>query len=475
MLSIIKKLIKNPAVVVSWVPLTLRSLTLLSLIYIGSKIGETQIQFGFSAVLIFLGIQPMFGLSIGPNITRFISYVKGDGKSNKVEEENRLDLSLVGVSKQDIVFIAQYLHRYVIAIYTILGGLFLIFIYINHDFDSSNQVISLFFVISALNGYSVLNIHQRMSIFAGFNKIYESKLIEAWLTGIQFLIALLLTVISIKSENFAFVGILALLNILLTNFILSVRLKKELVKYVFLQEPKGRLFINGGIFNSIVKNSARGGFSVLISVLVINGFIIDVAESHSNDGVTFLFAMRLIQAITAYIQVPFLVNLPNLSNDYAIANYNKIAKSLELQKYFVVAVIAVIAIVTQIFWADLRNLLPGVIVELNIWKLMLCSLVVERLGAINIQTHSLSNRVDWHIANGGQAIIFVGCLALFGTESGMISVPAFYLAANFLWYYPFSAQRAYSILPEKKWSGDFAGLALVSVIGMSWIYQERLF
>ena len=100
--------------------------------------------------------------------------------------------------------------------------------------------------------------------------------------------------------------------------------------------------------------------------------------------------------------------------------------------------------------------------ELDIWLLMLCALIVERIGAINIQAHSLSNRVDWHYANGGYAVLFVSMLFLFGSEVGLIAIPVCSLAAYLLWYYPFSFHRAYSVLPELRITGDL--FALFSLI-----------
>ena len=203
---------------------------------------------------------------------------------------------------------------------------------------------------------------------------------------------------------------------------------------------------------------------MLISLFLINGVVIGFA-SKFQDGASYLIAMRVLQAVTAYIQIPFMVKLPVLSEKYRAGNFFVVSQILSQQKLIISAVIFCIAAISIFGSAQLQSFDDFTFVKIDIWLAMLCALIVERIGAINIQTHSLSNNVDWHYANGGFAIVFLLVFFILNGAFGLLTIPASSLIAYLVWYYPFSTHRSHSVLPEMNFLGDFVALLLLFVVG----------
>jgi hypothetical protein len=79
----------------------------------------------------------------------------------------------------------------------------------------------------------------------------------------------------------------------------------------------------------------------------------------------------------------------------------------------------------------------------GLWWLLVAALFAERMGAMHLQLFSVTNRIYWHIANGGAALIALAALGLLLPRIGAYAFPLSYLCGNVLFYTWFSMRLAY--------------------------------
>jgi hypothetical protein len=179
--------------------------------------------------------------------------------------------------------------------------------------------------------------------------------------------------------------------------------------------PKG--VYSAELFAALWPSAWRGGLGIIMSIGLIQGSgLLFASLASPGEVAAYLLALRIMQAISQFSQVPFYSTLPTLNRlhtqrrtDEQLALAQKAMRRSHLTYcigFFVVGIGA---------WMVLRAVgSHAEFVSPLMWGVMGVAFFVERLGAMHMQLYSTTNHIIWHIANGlTGALMLVMTLALF--------------------------------------------------------------
>lgn len=194
----------------------------------------------------------------------------------------------------------------------------------------------------------------------------------------------------------------------------------------------------------------------------------------SAEAASVQLALRLMQIISQFSQVPFYARIPLLNRLRArgeLATFVEIAKggmrtSLWI---YVIGMISIDAIARELLsHIGSRTQLPGG----TFWALLMLAGLAERYGAMHINLLMTANWVISHIANGIAGLISIAVLSALFSVTGALALPISLLLAQAGFYAVFSARSSYRILSDVKlYRLDIASALPPSVVALAWVAQ----
>ncbi len=187
--------------------------------------------------------------------------------------------------------------------------------------------------------------------------------------------------------------------------------------------------------------SWRSGLGVLMSQgLFLASPLVFAQIAPAASVASYMVAARLMSAVSQFSQAPFYSKIPHMASLYGqrrgkeLLEISKSAMTKSLMVFVVGAVLAGLAYPILLkSWGSQTSF-----VQYWVWGVLLLATLLERVGAMQLQFHSLSNVIRWHIANGGGAMIFLLFVFTLGRQFGVEAIPMALLGANLLFYLPFS-------------------------------------
>lgn len=277
------------------------------------------------------------------------------------------------------------------------------------------------------------------SVLIGLNEV-------ALVQRVQMLFAFLGNTLAIVSVVFTsslllliFVHQLALLATVVANYVILSRSKN--VKIYKPSKCESEL-----IWDCIWPATWRSGVGILMSAgfVQLTG-IMYVQFASVKESASYLLGLQLIRAISSFSQAPFYSKIPGFVRLYAsgeVGSLLSIAERAMRLSYFVF----VFGVISASLFGDWLLAVVGANVDFpaqGIWWLLGLGVLFERFGAMHIQLYSLSNRIVWHVANGGAGVIAFGTVLIFYPIIGVCSFPISILVGNLSFYSWYSAMHSY--------------------------------
>ena len=195
----------------------------------------------------------------------------------------------------------------------------------------------------------------------------------------------------------------------------------------------------------------------------------------------YLLVLHYVLALNQFSQAPFYAKLPKLAGLRASGRQDEfrnlaitaISRALWCYALGGVLMIALLEAGRWMGW--------GIMPALNPWMLwiMLLAFYAERVGAMHLQIHSLSNHIIWHIANGLSGVILIICSYVLYPIVGALAFALAILVAYAGFYSWYSARFSYKVLETKAWAFERMtsfrpGLILVVCVLLSILADKGL-
>ncbi len=212
------------------------------------------------------------------------------------------------------------------------------------------------------------------------------------------------------------------------------------------EEWTGRPVLDKSVMDAVWPAAWRSGAGVLISIGVVQGTGVMYAQlSSPAESAPYLLALRLIQTIRIFSNVPFYTRLPVLARLYAEGHRDRMVEiaraGMNRTNWMVLAGVLGVAL----FGEALMDVIDSQVafVAVGIWGMLGLALLVERVGAMHLQLYSTTNHVVWHIANGISGAIMLIVIPLAYERLGILGFPLGILIGYAVFYVPYSMRLSY--------------------------------
>jgi len=231
--------------------------------------------------------------------------------------------------------------------------------------------------------------------------------------------------------------------------------------------------IHPAIFRNAWPSAWRGQIGQILGVATPQIAMLAYARLvPAAEGAPFFLAFRLITALGLFSQPPFYTRIPRLSTLYARHEMPQLlalaAKGMSGSCW----VFAVSSISGGLLLPMLLDFLGSKtpFVEPGVWVVLALALFAERVGAMHLQMCALTNRINWHVANGTATIIFCISMILLIPVSLNYAIPLSMAAAYggfLMWYAIFSAKAYLGLsLGPFEWKATIVPGAAMSIYGL---------
>jgi hypothetical protein len=194
----------------------------------------------------------------------------------------------------------------------------------------------------------------------------------------------------------------------------------------------------------------------------------------ASEAAPLLLALRILFALVQFSQPPFYTRIPLLATLYAgkqRAKLLEVAVSGIRGSCWVFAAgagAAVPLVPSALEYFESRTHFVSPLT----WALLAVAFFMERTGSMHLQFCAVTNRINWHIANGATALVFIVSLLVLLPVSPQYAIPCAMLLAygGFLFWFSADQLRRYFSLNMLRFAAHtslFPGIALATALAIS--------
>jgi len=209
------------------------------------------------------------------------------------------------------------------------------------------------------------------------------------------------------------------------------------------------------VFDAVWPSAWRSALAVLMGFGLLQASGILYAQIGSAaDTASYLLAVRLIQAVSAFSQAPFYTKLPSLARLRAegdhLAQVQLARRGMTLSYWTFVAGFVGIGLFADLLLESAGSRTS--FVDARLWALLGLALFAERYGAMHLNLYSTTNHIISHVANGVAGLLFVAVSALLMPAIGVYAFPVGLLAGNVGFYAWYAVRHSYRAFDLRFWS-----------------------
>ena len=200
------------------------------------------------------------------------------------------------------------------------------------------------------------------------------------------------------------------------------------------------------ILRDLWPSTWRSGLGGLATTGFTYGSSLIVAQlGEAKDVASYLFAMRLIDAVSQFSMAPFYSKIPLLARKRAEGNIGDLIKiarrGMILGHWTYVFGFLFLAFFATFFLQKIHS--NTLFVEPDMWLLMGAAFFIHRYGAMHVQLYSTTNHIVSHIAEIGSGIIFLIVSAVLMRYAGIYALPIGLLSGYLGFYAWYNARISY--------------------------------
>ena len=212
-------------------------------------------------------------------------------------------------------------------------------------------------------------------------------------------------------------------------------------------EPLRMGIFNSELFRNLWSKVWRTGLGVIISrfLIELSGIIV-VNIAASSVASSYLFALRLMYALTQFSQAPFYSKIPLISKLYSSGNLNEqfqvITRGMSLSYWtYVIGFISIGLSADVLLKLNNSNL---IFVSPLLWSIMGLAFFAERYGTMHLQLFSVTNNIIWHIITAISGFIYIVSSYILYKLINIYAFPVAILIGYAGFYCWYAAKHSYS-------------------------------
>ena len=423
----------------TWFSFSAKALSMLVVLpLILSTFSKTEISLWFLFNILF-GFQIIADLGFGSTFSRVISFAMAglknlDDIGNKKTSTDVLispnwELILGLIKKMDKIF-------FIISIFFVAIISFLSIWLLDTPIEKLEYPRSGYSLLALILSVLFFKVYSRkyISLISGVNEV---ALLRRWEGVIVYMQIFSSLVILILTKNFYYLVIInqfwVVIGIINTYLLQKRILKKNLKGREIIPVEIDNNSFSKHVFRPALK-SGVGTFSSYglnqFSSIVLVDFLVE------DELVIYLISFRFISVISEFSRAPFYAKLPFFGQQYQSNTRENLLKIVKRSIDLSMIIAAICLIFVTVFGNFLLELIHSKVKSLDytLWFLLSINILLERLGAMHFQLHSLSNKVVWHKANIIYGLIFMAISIATINQLGLYSIPIAMLAGNIIYY-----------------------------------------
>jgi hypothetical protein len=221
----------------------------------------------------------------------------------------------------------------------------------------------------------------------------------------------------------------------------------------------------------------RSGIGVLMSAGVIQATGVLYAQlATPAESAPYLLALRLVNTIRVFSNVPFYTKLPAMAKMYAEGHSKRLIEiariGMSRTNWMLTAGVLAVAFAGERLLYLVGSKTPFVAGE--VWGMLGLAILFERIGAMHLQLYSTTNHVVWHIANGISGTIMLIVIPIAYQWFHIMGFPLGILIGYVAFYVPYSMRLSYRAFGLKVGDIDLAASVLpvliLAMLELVWLY-----
>ena len=425
-------LVSNPQLL-TWAGMLTRGLVLFLLLFYAGSVLEPVESTVFLLFISIVAFQSILDFGFAPAFIRFIAYLGHNNADSDPLAAVGFDYTKTNIN--EVITVFEWIYFRLTIVFFLLMATIGSASLINPISKLAESNIGwLSWIITLSGSLFLFSFTRYAAILTGSNQISMLRILE-----LKIYLPLLVFLFIGNYLEISYVWMILILN--LGYFLLFLLVRRQVTFFLGLEKKSIDGSLNQELVSVVFQSAWRSGLGVLLSMGTITGSGLIVAQLASPvDASTYLSTQRLIIALGGYCYVPFQVIIPQISTFFASGNKLELLKIADQARAQVLILVLLIGLSTLI---ALEFVLPyfGYSFRLpstNLWLVMIMYLLIERAGATNMQLHSVSNKIKWHIANGVSGVIMICCMPFFYEGYGILGMPISFLFGYLIFYLPYS-------------------------------------
>jgi hypothetical protein len=167
----------------------------------------------------------------------------------------------------------------------------------------------------------------------------------------------------------------------------------------------------------------------------------------------YLLTLRLLETIAAVARTPFYARIPELVRLHAQGSTEQqlaVARTgMRFTYWLIVAGLLSASALGPAIFKALGSDVP--FPPRTLWLALGCAYLLDRYGAMHLQLYSTTNRIVWHTAAGGYAVLYLVSLASTFDWLGIYTFPVAMLIGYAGWYCWYCAAHSYGAFGISPW------------------------
>lgn len=304
------------------------------------------------------------------------------------------------------------------------------------------------------------------SFLIGANRIDFQKRWEIVVGGISLLAQLITLILDMGLLGFVLVAQIGLVAQVFVNRALAFRISDGRFGNA------GQSEMNQLVLRSMWPAAWRTAIGAIMSIGISQGMAIAMANLLvAAEAASVQLALRVMQIISQFSQVPFYTRIPELNRlraggqaaQLAVAAADAMRTSLWI--FVAGAVMVDLGVRELLKLINSQTLFPDNL----FWSLLLLAVFAERFGAMHINILLTSNRAIAHIANGVTGLIWIAGMFVFFPMIGSLALPLSMLIAYVGFYAWYSVMLSHRSMTEISfWGFERDAASFPSILVAIW-------
>ena len=304
------------------------------------------------------------------------------------------------------------------------------------NYENTKELYFLFF-LTFFSSFFYLKSNVYSGVLQGLGYLPKVQIIQ----GITAIITIFLTSFFIINTKELLLPIISFFIPFIVYFFIIRSIAINKVNKTFSND-NGNIFpkIKKELFLKTFNDSWKSGIGILSSQGLILGSTLLVSKFESVDvAINYMLTLQIIRGVISYSNVPFYSLMPEYYKLYSQESFIKL-KRIMVKRFFLSIFIFLFSVFSFTIFvnSNISKYFLGNNYDLKIWIFVSIFFFFERIGALLLQSYTVTGDIRWHISNSVTALIVLVLLSIFWNEFSVYLLIFFLGTSYVIWAIPYS-------------------------------------